>query len=125
MLQRAKRIAWPYWSRVRRYWNKARMRLRGGFHNGREIVSYRDGARGNQLIKELIAADAPVMIARYGDVELKAIWSFLSSAPREEQKRQMDRLHQSAGFFPADLEKLKSFVEIYQDAARRLDCLAI
>ena len=125
MLQRAKRIAWPYWSQARRSWNKARMRLRGGFHNGRGIVRYRDGARGNHLIKELIAADAPLMIARYGDIELKAIWSFLSSAPPEEQKRRVDALHRSAGFFPPDLENLSRFVEIYEHAARRLDCLAI
>ena len=125
MLQRAKQIAWPYWSRTRRYWNRARMRLRGGFQNGRGIVSYRDGVRGNQLIKELMAGDAPVMIGRYGDVELKAIWSFLNSAPLEEQKRRMELLHLSAGFFPADLEQLASFVEIYQNAATRLDCLAI
>ena len=101
------------------------MRLRGGFHNGRGIVRYLDGARGNQLIKELIAADGAAMVARYGDVELKAMWSLLSGAPREEQKRRMDNLHRSAGFFPPDLDDLARFLEIYQQAARALDCLAI
>lgn len=101
------------------------MRLQRGFHNGRGLVPYRDGAEGNRHIRELIWGDAPIMVARYGETELQAIWSVLTHAPRAEQQRRVTTLRHSSGFFPADVDNLQRFVEVYEDAARRLDCLAI
>lgn len=125
MLGDVKRVVWPYWSRALRAWNTMRIRVQGGFHNGRRIVPYHSGEGGNRLIKGLIEGDDPVMIARYGDIELMAIWSVLTGSSPEEQLRRARQLRINAGVFPVDLAILSRFTAAYEDAARRLDCLAI
>lgn len=101
------------------------MRLRGGFHNGSRIVPYQTGEQGNQVIKKLLDDPNPVMIARYGDVELKALSSLLSGGSPEELNTRLQHLHRSAGFFPAQSSLLPQFIEVYEEAAREIDCLAI
>jgi hypothetical protein len=101
------------------------MRRRGGFHNGHKIVPYQGGERGNQVIKDLLEGPNPVMVTRYGDVELKAISSFVESAGPQELQMRLANLHRAAGFFPVELELLRRFVEVYEEAAREIDCLAI
>jgi hypothetical protein len=65
------------------------------------------------------------MIARYGDVELKAISSFLSGASPQELYAHLQHLGRSAGFFPVRSDLFARFVEVYEQAAREMDCLAI
>lgn len=101
------------------------MRKRGGFHNGSRIVAYQGGERGNQVIKELLEGHNPVMISRYGDVELKTISGFLSGASPQELLARLQHLHRSAGFFPVRTELLPRFVQVNEEAAREIDCLAI
>ena len=100
VLRFAKRLLAPSREHARGSYNRALMRVRGGFHSGSHIVHYQGGERGNHVIKELLEDQNPAMIARYGDVELKAISSFQSGASPEELLARLKHLHRSAGFFP-------------------------
>jgi hypothetical protein len=101
------------------------MSLRGGFHNGSHIVPYQEGEQGNRVIKQLLEGSEPVMVARYGDIELTALYSIVSGASSQEQRARLERLHGNAGFFPARMELFPRFLEVYEEAAREIDCLAI
>ncbi len=101
------------------------MSKRGGFHNGSRIVAYKRGELGNQVIKSLLEDPNPVMITRYGDVELRALSSVLSGASSEELLTRLESLHRNAGFFPTRTELLPRFLGVYEEAARDIDCLAI
>ena len=125
VLRRARRVLASYRARARMSYNKALMRRRGGFHNGYKIVPYQSGERGNQVIKDMLEGPNPVMVTRYGDTELKAISSFVESAGPQELQMRLANLHRASGFFPAELELFRRFVEVYEEAAREIDCLAI
>jgi hypothetical protein len=101
------------------------MRLRGGFHNGSQIVRFHRGAEGNQLIQSALLEPGPLMIGRYGDVELKMIWSLISGEGPANVLDRLGHLHRSAGFFPPEVALLPAFLDVYEEAARELDCLAI
>jgi hypothetical protein len=124
-LKRARTALAPYRARARGSYNRALMRVRGGFWNGSRIVSYQPGEQGNQVIRELVEGQDPSMIVRYGDVELKAISSFLSGADPQELHERLRHLGASAGFFPIRIDLFSRFVEVYEQAAREIDCLAI
>jgi len=101
------------------------MHRRGGFHNGSHVVAYQAGERGNQVIKKLLEDSNPVMVARYGETELRTISSVLSRGSPRELLTNLKDLHKSSGFFPVRTELLPQFVEVYAEAAREIDCLAI
>jgi hypothetical protein len=105
--------------------NRALMRRRGGFHNGSSIVAYREGQQGNGIIRELVNQQAPTMIARYGSDELSTISSVLSGASAQEIAMKLRLLCTNCGFFPSRTDLLPRFIEVYEEAAREIDCLAI
>lgn len=121
----ARRLIGRYRARARGSYNRARINLRGGFKNGSRIVAYQKGELGNQVIKELLERPTPTMITRYGDVELTALSSVLSGAAPQEMLMRLQRLHRQAGFFPVQTQLLPRFLEVYEEAAREIDCLAI
>jgi hypothetical protein len=125
ILKGARRLLAPHRARARGSYNKALMRKRGGFHNGSRIVAYQGGERGNQVIKKLLEGQDPVMVTRYGDTELRTISSVLSRGGPQELLMRVQNLHWASGFFPARAELLPRFVEVYEEAAREIDCLAI
>jgi hypothetical protein len=56
---------------------------------------------------------------------LKALSSFLSHESPHVQSVRLHGLHRSAGFFPERIDLVPRFVEVYEEAAREIDCLAI
>lgn len=121
----ARRRLGHYKGSVRGFYYRAVMRKRRGFNNGARIVTYQGGERGNEAIRKLVEDPGPVMVARYGDVELSTISSMQSRADSREIMTRLKSLCTSAGFFPDQSELLPRFVEIYEEAAREVDCLAI
>jgi hypothetical protein len=124
-IRAAKRRVGYYKGSLRGSYNRARMRKRGGFDNGSHVVGYNKGEHGNALIGELLENRRPAMVARYGDVELSAISSVLARASTEDLMERLNHLSTQAGFFPGHIELLPRFIEVYEEAAREIDCLAI
>jgi hypothetical protein len=125
MVTDARRAGSEYRAIARGAVSRAAMRVRGGFHNGARIVPYREGERGNRVIRRLIEAPGPTMVTRYGDVELTTLASLRSHAGPDEIRARLVRLHRSAGFFPPRVDLLPRFLDVYERSARRIDCLGI
>lgn len=92
---------------------------RYGFHNGERTVFFHNRRQGNELIRSLLDADGPVMIARHGHVELVAAanYEISNSIPN------LDELHINAGFFPRNAELAKDWAQLYLDCLREVDCM--
>jgi hypothetical protein len=100
------------------YYNK------GLLHNG-TLIPYHPLGEGNLKIKELLLSGKPVMITRYGSVELETITKFLLQPISFQKHRQIDVLCHTAGFFPSNKKFIPQFIELYKTSAEKIDVLAL
>ncbi len=98
-------------------------RIKGRY--GKKIFS---GSKGNELIAIALTGQAPFMAARIGSGELECISFYFKNRKTakvpypEEIKKKM---HDNAGFFPADDESLDKFSEIFLESLKKTDLLAV
>jgi len=105
---------------VERTYGKWRMWRKGGFFNGARVVPYEGAADGNEALREVVAAERPLMVARYGLYELQAVTSHRYGHPPVEKI--LPALHFNAGFFPAEARLVGRFAEEYGEATALADC---
>jgi hypothetical protein len=126
-VKNAKRWAKHRAESVNVWWNRTsgvrRMARNGGFFNGERIVPYEGAEAGNRTIHDLLQSNRPIMIARYGLYELKAVASVRFS-DLSMQRRVFPFLCQIAGFFPRDPQLLEQFARVYLEATPEVDCFA-
>jgi hypothetical protein len=97
------------------------MKWSGGFYNGENITPYQGPAQGALILRDLIAGRHPLMVARWGLFELRAVASVFFGY---KNPYVLFDLCRNAGFFPAREECLPKFAAIYVDAAREMDIFA-
>ncbi len=96
-----------------------------------------DVEEASHRIYELLTGDKPVMIARYGAVELSVVYNYLGILSGEHpfryikgeqgqwwwNPRLMKQMENNAGFYPATPEKLSRFSKMMIEDSRELDLL--
>lgn len=93
--------------------------------NKKKILSIEDG---NKRIYELLANDAPCMIARFGAVEMRMVTEYQKTKiglSRSISKDAMNQLCECAGFFPNDSELMIKFSEEMMKDMHCLDMLGV
>lgn len=110
--------------RIQRTLGNWRMRLLGGFWNGSRRVPYQNSVAGNALLTPLIRKGAPLMLARFGVYELTAMVGALYQRPAMTRNN-LKSLCNNAGFFPEDVRLMDRFANIYAEATREIDVLAV
>ncbi|MBD5262724.1 MAG: hypothetical protein HDS39_01455 [Bacteroides sp.] len=87
-----------------------------------------DGQDAQDRLKELLLADGPCMIGRFGSVEIQAtFWSMLPSfslTRRLLTKKVFRTLIANAGFFPINESNIKAFGALMVESMKMCDCLA-
>jgi len=97
------------------------MRIKKGFSNGETITPYLPSRLGNEKIKELLSQSGPVLIARYGYYELRIVAGHYLNEDKTV-KLGLPSLVNNAGFFPALLEMIPEFTQIFLDSTLLIDC---
>ncbi|EPG4046950.1 hypothetical protein MMK35_003114 [Klebsiella pneumoniae] len=94
----------------------------------------------NDYISKIIASQKPVMVAKFGTIELNALVShlcnkqesyslkdyvdyFRGEKPTLWWKIKIDSLCSNAGFFPNDSSLLENFYQVYHQAIKNIDVL--
>ena len=86
------------------------------------------GQQGNDRVKEMVLAGAPLMISRLGAVELSCLRFYL------EKRRTVGKAYSSkirtamsnqAGFFPTDDKSLDAFAEMFLGHIARVDVMGV
>ena len=93
---------------------------------GKKILSYE---KTNLYIYESLKENRPIMVSRFGGVESSNIEThYLNEIQGNlsvEKEYAFERLHLNAGFFPKNIELQAKFCEIYLDASKYIDLLAV
>lgn len=88
--------------------------------------------QGNEDIKNLLYSGKPVMIARFGESELKAMllglmyyYPVLNPVLYHQISVKSDNLFFGAGFFPRNINLLPKFSQVMLQACKQVDMLAV
>ncbi|MFA4960759.1 MAG: hypothetical protein WC548_03800 [Candidatus Pacearchaeota archaeon] len=85
-----------------------------GFYNGKRRITLQTISRANEIIAKKLDSKKPFMLARFGSVEFRNLFS----------KKNFDTLCNNAGFFPHDITLMENFRKVYFEASRNIDILA-
>jgi hypothetical protein len=91
----------------------------------REIAG---ASEGNRLIADLLLADEPCMISRFGSVELSVLYHYEKFKYKKEifwKQEIKENVQALAGVFPAEEEVLNQFSKLYQDCSKDVDLLGV
>jgi hypothetical protein len=97
------------------WWMKDWYAKKVGFYNGRlrlKLLSHRDA---DVLMGNLMSSENSFMVARYGSVEFRNLFS----------DKEMYSLCNNAGFFPRDSRLLKKFRSELYSASKEMDVLGV
>lgn len=83
------------------------------------------GSDAQQCITELLQADKPCMIGRFGSVEIQGVLNGVLPPPINIilQNRTYKYLIANAGFFPVDRVHVKRFAKLMIECMKECDCL--
>ncbi len=90
-----------------------------GINNGEERLKLLSNKDANALIKKALNLNKPFMIARYGGTEFSVMLKLGDSTYENSN------LNIVAGVFPKNEETVKKFREIYFEASKSIDVLAV
>ena len=90
------------------------------------ILPKQSGRIAYEYIVDALTSDAPVMIARLGAVEIKAVLYSILPPPCNIILRNYvySTLHTNAGFFPVEEKQIKKFGRLMIDSMKWVDILA-
>ena len=93
-------------------------------YNGKRILTLEEA---NELIGNAIERGEPFMAARYGSVELEAVWIVRDDGKGfiRPASRPLHMLHYSAGFFPKDKKLCIKFAELMKWATSQVDFMGV
>jgi hypothetical protein len=83
---------------------------------------------GQDLIRELIAGNAPLMVSRLGSVELSCLHFYLKNRQAKKSPystKIKSHMFNHAGFFPVDDNSLDSFAELYLEELKQTDIMGV
>jgi hypothetical protein len=88
------------------------------------------GQEGNAVVREILAADKPCLVARFGSTELACVNFYLRWRRGKliplPYPRQIRRIIQvNSGVFPTDDASLDRFSEVFLDALSRTDVMGV
>ncbi|MBR8841174.1 MAG: hypothetical protein DSM106950_46355 [Stigonema ocellatum SAG 48.90 = DSM 106950] len=78
--------------------------------------------QGNSLIFDRLSNYEPLMISRFGNVELDCAYGYMKGRYKTGM---MDEMSICAGFFPREEELLDRFSEIYLESSKIIDILGV
>ncbi len=85
----------------------------------RRVLSYE---HSNDLLANLIQDRQPVMITRFGWTEADCVLEYLNGAYKSDT---LDLMSNNSGFFPQDHQYLDQFSQLFLEASKAIDVLAV
>lgn len=90
--------------------------------NYKNINVYNE-TNGNELIRNSIMNDGPLMISRFGATEIDCINSYVKNTNYTEKTKK--RINELSGVYPNTKENLDKFSEFYLKCSKSIDILAL
>lgn len=87
---------------------------------------YYTAVDGNELIKEVILSQTPFLVGKFGETELRTVYTFQNEWFRINNIRHVSvDICNNAGFFPKKINAIKSFCKEYIAAMGNMDYLGM
>jgi hypothetical protein len=86
---------------------------------------------GNNLIKKSLLSADPLMVVRFGSIELDCLTFYLqfregfNDKKKSYHDKRRNLMWENAGFFPTDNDALDAFCELYINCIRHIDCIGV
>ncbi|NCR59480.1 MAG: hypothetical protein GPJ01_17625 [Microcystis aeruginosa LL13-06] len=80
--------------------------------------------QGNTLIADKVASDEPLMISRFGNVELGCVLEYLTGSG-SYSKYALKRMLTSTGFFMSEQEDLDKYSKLFVESSKLIDILGV
>ena len=88
-----------------------------------ETINCLDGKKGNDVIRDLLSSQEPVMISRLGKIEAECLNFFLHEGTWPDYWK--PQLQNNAGFFPITDDMIIQFCNEFLDHVKHTDVMAI
>lgn len=80
--------------------------------------------QANKLLADKVASDEPLMISRFGNVELGSVLEYLTGSG-SYSKYALERMLTSTGFFMSEQEDLDNYSKLFLESSKLIDILGV